>query len=190
MTLGRGNSVCRRQVLRLGVAGGLAAATGVIGLPKESRAALSRTQERHLSFHNIHTGERREVVYAIGSRYLPHGLAQLDQMLRDWRTDEACEMAPELMDTLWLLRQRLGSNQPFHLISGYRSPATNASLAAASDGVASNSYHMRGMAVDISLPDVRLRRLRTAALDLGAGGVGFYPRSGFVHVDVGPQRHW
>lgn len=181
----KGGLFSRRHVVTMA---GAAAACAV--LPTVARASLGKSQERHLSFRNLHTDELVDVRYFMGGHYEPDGLSQLNQALRDWRTDEVMEMDTGLLDTLWLLRQRLGSRQPFHLISGYRSPNTNAKLAARSGGVAKKSYHMRGMAADIALPDVRLATLRDEALALGAGGVGYYAKSGFVHVDVGPVRRW
>lgn len=159
-------------------------------LPTAARAALFKAKERHLSFRNLHTDETVDVRYFRGGHYEPKGLSDLNRALRDWRTGDVMDMDTGLLDTLWLLRQRLGTRQPFHLISGYRSPKTNAALAKTSNGVAKKSYHMRGMAADVALPDVRLATLRDEALDLGAGGVGYYAKSGFVHVDVGPVRHW
>lgn len=184
-----GDVVTRRGLLRLGGAAALVSATGVF-LPHDAMAAVYKAKERVVGLRNIHTGEEAEVVYAHGTSYSYAALRQLNHVMRDWRTDEIKHMDPRLIDTLWLLSQHLGSKKPFELISGYRSPKTNAMLASRSDGVASKSYHMRGMAADIALPDVSLGRLRRSALDMKAGGVGYYPRDGFVHVDVGPVRHW
>jgi len=179
----------RRRLLTGGLTAG-AAALALTGLPAGASAALFKVKERHLSFRNLHTDEILDVRYYIGGRYEESGLRQLNHALRDWRTGEVAEMDTRLLDTLWLLRQRLGSRRPFDLISGYRSPKTNAMLAGKSSGVAKKSYHMRAMAVDVALPDVRLANLRDEALDMAAGGVGYYARSGFVHVDVGPVRRW
>jgi uncharacterized protein YcbK (DUF882 family) len=111
-------------------------------------------------------------------------------VLRDFRTDESHPIDRRLLDLLHNLSQRVGTRAPFQVISGYRSPATNAMLRAESSGVASRSLHMQGMAIDIALQDVALADLRQAALDLQSGGVGYYPTSGFVHVDVGRVRRW
>jgi len=145
---------------------------------------------RELSFHSIHTDETVTAVYRQDGRLLPEGLAQLDYILRDYRTGEVRPIAPALLDLVHELKQALDYRQPIGVISGYRSPATNAMLAARSKGVAKNSYHLRGMAVDIRMPGRRLAELRDAALRLRRGGVGYYPDSDFVHVDVGPVRSW
>jgi uncharacterized protein YcbK (DUF882 family) len=146
--------------------------------------------ERKLSFLNIHTGERVGTVYWQNGRYLPEGLAEIDWVLRDFRTDDVKAIDTRLLDLLHAVRNRLGRNGALHVISGYRSPATNAMLAARSNGVAKNSYHMRGMAIDIRVPGCSLTALRDCGLDLARGGVGFYPKSNFVHLDTGPVRSW
>jgi uncharacterized protein YcbK (DUF882 family) len=145
---------------------------------------------RELSLHSVRTGETLSAVYRENGRLLPNGLAQLDYILRDYRTGEVRPIAPGLLDLLHELKQALHYRQPIEVISGYRSPATNAMLAARSKGVSKNSYHLRGMAVDIRMPGRPLVELRDAALRLRRGGVGYYPNSGFVHVDVGPVRSW
>jgi uncharacterized protein YcbK (DUF882 family) len=111
-------------------------------------------------------------------------------VLRDHRTGEVKAIDPDLLHLLYALKRKLHTRQAFHVISGYRSPATNAKLRQRSTGVARKSFHTRGMAVDIALPECDLRDLHRAALDLGAGGVGYYPRPGFIHVDTGPVRRW
>jgi uncharacterized protein YcbK (DUF882 family) len=111
-------------------------------------------------------------------------------VLRDHRTDEVAEMDPRLLDLLFNLQGKLGASTPFHVISGYRSPRSNAMLVAKGGGVAKKSLHMQGKAIDIRLPGRELADLRKAALGLKAGGVGYYPKSDFVHVDVGRVRHW
>jgi len=110
--------------------------------------------------------------------------------MRDFRTGDTIGMDVGLMDILYRLRTALDSSQPFEIISAYRSPKTNAYLAARSSGVAKHSYHTKGMAIDIRLPGRQLRDVRRAALDLRLGGVGYYPRSNFVHVDTGRVRFW
>lgn len=179
----------RRGILRLGAA---AAATGLVSLsaPSDAFAAVYKAKERVVAFRNINTGESLEVLYAKGDSYRFDAMQKVSLLMRDRRTDETTHMDPRLIDTLWMLGQKLGTNKPFDIICGYRSPQSNSSMAARSDGVASNSYHVRGMAADIALPNVSLGRLRRVAMDLKAGGVGYYPRDGFVHIDVGPVRHW
>ena len=166
-----------------------ALAVGAVGA-RNALAAAPLRPDRTLAFRNLHTDERVEVAYVRRGRHDADGLATLNRVLRDWRTGDVAEMDVALFDLLWRLHRDVGSSKPFDLISGYRSPKTNAMLADQSSGVSRKSYHTRAMAVDIALPDVRLASLRRTALGLAAGGVGYYPKSGFVHVDVGPVRHW
>lgn len=145
---------------------------------------------RTLDFLHTHTGERLGLEYFSGGRYLPAALAALDRLLRDFRTGEIRPIDPPLFDLLHQLRERTGARSPFQIISGYRSPVTNAALRQRSTGVASGSLHMLGKAIDIRVQDVPLARLRDAAIDLRLGGVGYYPGSNFVHVDTGRVRRW
>jgi uncharacterized protein YcbK (DUF882 family) len=177
----------RREALRLGggaLLAGVAAPTlgwaGVSGALEPRRAIL----------HNLHTGDTFNDVYFEGGRYVPQALAEAMRVLRDWRTGEEHVMEPGLFDALHAISTKLDSRQPFQIISGYRSPKTNAALHAKSSGVASNSQHTLGKAVDVRLQGVDLRNLQKAALATAAGGVGFYPTSNFVHVDVGRVRQW
>ncbi|WP_414708363.1 YcbK family protein [Ramlibacter sp.] len=146
---------------------------------------------RSLAFDHTHTGEKLSIVYAVGERYLPEALQALNHFLRDHYTGDVGVIEPQLFDVLHRLRSALGANQSFQVISGYRCPATNASLKATrGGGVAKRSLHMDGKAIDIRLPGVQLADLRDAALSLKAGGVGFYQREQFVHVDTGRVRTW
>lgn len=155
-------------------------------------AAWAALPERRLLFRNAHNGERADVCYYSGGRLRASGIAELNHFLRDWRTGDVARMDTELFDTLVQLQAATGADKRayFTLISGYRSPRTNARLHQGSDGVASKSQHMRGKAVDIRLNNVRLQNVQKAALSLRAGGVGYYPQDGFVHVDTGPVRRW
>ena len=143
-----------------------------------------------LAFTNTHTGEHLDLVYQEGGRYLDDALAAIDHLLRDHRTGDVMPIDRALLDTLASLRRRLGTTEPFHVISGYRSPATNAKLAAASGGVARNSMHLQGRAIDIRVPDRSLELVHGAALAMNAGGVGYYRSSNFVHLDTGRVRSW
>jgi len=145
---------------------------------------------RQLKFLNTHTGERVQATYWDGRAYRPQALREIDRVLRDHRNGEVAAIDRRLLDLLVVLHQQLGSTAAYHVISGYRSPATNAMLAARSRGVAKRSLHVDGMAIDVRLPDRTLADLRSAALALKAGGVGYYPRSDFVHIDVGRPRSW
>lgn len=176
----------RRHFLKLGAA--TAACAGF--MPGAAYAARLGTVERKLGFHNLHTGERLSVAYFSDGAYRPKALADINVILRDWRTGDIKDMDVRLLDVLWELQQRLGSTKPYDVISGYRSPKTNATLASTSSGVAKKSLHMEGMAIDIALPDKKLSIVRQTAMDMQRGGVGYYPKSGFVHVDVGKVRSW
>ena len=147
-------------------------------------------QPRALAFQNLHTGEKLSTVYWADGRYLPDAMRNINWLLRDFRTDEVHIMDPQLVDLLADLRARLHTNEPFYVFSGYRSPRTNAMLAAFTDGVAHNSMHLQGKAIDLCLPGRSLQRVHAAAVSLKRGGVGYYPQSGFVHVDTGRVRYW
>jgi uncharacterized protein YcbK (DUF882 family) len=155
-----------------------------------ARTGAASHAPRWLKLHNIHTQEKLEAVYFEKGEYVPDAVQALDRVLRDYRTGDVYSMHPELFDTLSALHQKTGSTSHFQVISGYRSPKTNAMLHERSGQVAKRSLHMDGKAMDVYLEDVALDRLRAAALDLGRGGVGYYPVSNFVHVDVGPVRRW
>lgn len=148
------------------------------------------TAQRWLKLHNIHTQEKLEAVYFEKGEYVPDAVQALDKVLRDFRTGDVHPMNPRLFDTLADLARKTETKDHFQVISGYRSPKTNAMLNERSGQVAKRSLHMDGKAIDIYLEDVALDRVRAAALDLGRGGVGYYPTSNFVHVDVGPVRRW
>ncbi len=148
------------------------------------------TQARLAHVHNLHTGESLRAVYYENGRYVPDAMSELMKVLRDWRNGEEHLMDPRLFDVMHALRGKLETNEPFQVISGYRSPETNAAMHERSHQVASNSQHTQGRASDVRIEGVELSRLHGAALDLAAGGVGYYPVSNFVHVDVGPVRQW
>jgi uncharacterized protein YcbK (DUF882 family) len=181
----------RRAFLGLGVA---TAATALV--PSRAQAAgrpAARAPERVLSFFNTHTGERVRAAYCCGGKYQPQALEQLNYIMRDFRANAEKPIDPRVYDLLHELGGTLETDAPFHIISGYRSPHTNALLrerGGASTGVASHSLHMVGQAIDIRVPGVRLEHLRNAAKALKIGGVGFYPDLNFVHVDVGRVRYW
>ena len=168
------------------------AAAGV-ALPFAQRvmASASLPPARSLAFNNLHTGEKMALVYAEGERYVPEALIRLNHLLRDHYSGEVGVIDPPLFDLLFRVKQALGTAKPFEVISGYRAPATNATLQrTGGGGVATQSLHMEGRAIDIRLAGVPLTELRDAALALRAGGVGFYARDGFVHVDTGRVRSW
>ncbi len=179
-------SLNRRRALKVGAAAALTA------VPLPVLAHNPRPgDERALSFYNLHTGERLREVYWARGGYVQPALRRINRILRDFRTDDVVAMDTRLLELLHEVRRRLGSDQPFHVVSGYRSPKTNAMLVRQSNGgVAKNSFHTRGMAVDLFLPGERLSTLRRVAVAMKRGGVGYYPELNFVHVDVGPVRYW
>lgn len=177
----------RRRLVLAGLA------TAPFALPAPARASLgSDGAPRVLRFSHLHTGERLEVAYFDGGRYLPDALGAVNRLLRDFRSGEVGAIDPALLDLLHRLRTSTGSAQPYEIVSGFRSGATNEMLRARSlrSGVASASLHLTGRAIDIRVADVPLAALRDAALGLAEGGVGYYPGSNFVHVDTGRVRRW
>jgi uncharacterized protein YcbK (DUF882 family) len=178
---------CRRSVLKFG-----AAATTLLSPVAAFAKALPgpETPERWLSLENTHTGEKLKTVFWQEGKYLEDSLKDLNHILRDHRQDEVMAIDKKLLDLLFALNGKLETKAPFQIISGYRSPKTNAMLASRSGGVARKSYHMKGMAMDLRLQDTSLMDVKKAALALRGGGVGYYPSSNFVHVDVGPVRDW
>ena len=150
-------------------------------------------EQFRLKMHHLHTGESINVVYRIGNTYLPDGLAKLNHFLRDHRTNDEAAYDPKEFDLLHTLMAKLGrSESEIDIVCGYRTPQSNSYLRtrAANTGVAQNSQHILSKAIDIRIPGVATARLRDMALSLGLGGVGYYPVSQFVHVDVGPVRRW
>ncbi|SQH76914.1 conserved hypothetical protein [Shewanella benthica] len=169
---------------------GLSGAAIFSMVPSKVYASRSTKGVRSLALHNLHTGERGQGSYWVDGNYQSEILSDFSHILRDHRRNESAPMDKRLYDLLFKLQESLNIEQEFNVISGYRSPKTNAMLAAKSGAVAKKSYHMKGMAMDIALEDVKLSDLRDAAIELKLGGVGYYPRSGFIHVDTGPVRTW
>ena len=177
----------RRRVLQWGAVGLFSAA-----IPGRGFAGVREfwSPEKSLSFYNTHTGEELEVVYWSRGEYKKQALADIDHILRDHRTDQVKAIDIRLLDLAHALGERLGDQGPFHIISGYRSPKTNALLRAGGNGVATKSLHLQGKALDIRLPNTDLPVLHRVAVDLKGGGVGYYPGPNFVHIDVGQVRYW
>jgi len=175
----------RRRFLALA---SVALAAPMLALARRSQA--SAAQPRALAFDHTHTGERLSITYALGDHYFPGALQALNRFLRDFRTGATHAIDPRLLDQLHLLGQVTRSTAPFQVISAYRSPATNQMLRNRSRGIASQSLHLQGQAIDIRLADVALGELRDAALSLRAGGVGYYRGPDFVHLDTGRVRRW
>ncbi|MBC8412447.1 DUF882 domain-containing protein [bacterium] len=180
----------RRGFIRLGL---IAAASAIIS-PHEAVASLGTKKAaagaRDLLIHNLHTEEHIHTTYYRDGRYLKDSMGQLNHIFRDHYNGRVRRIDPRLMDLLFAIKQRLGADQPFELISGYRSPKTNENLRSKNKKVAKKSMHVYGKAADIRLPGVSLKDLRRAAYEIQGGGVGYYPKSNFVHVDVGRVRFW
>ena len=171
----------RRAFLQRSSAALLAAPAAVLARPSGCRS---------LAFVHTHTGETLSCMYFADGRYDPATLARVNHFLRDFRTGEVHPIDPGVLDILFALRTRADRDDPFHVISGYRSPRTNALLRSHSEGVAAHSLHMEGRAIDVRLPGFPTRRLREIALGMRRGGVGYYAASDFVHLDTGRVRFW
>jgi len=167
---------------------GVAAAVTTVGLITPA-PAISYAP-RSISLYNTHTGEWLRTVYWADGHYIRDAVRDINWILRDHHTDEMRPMDAGVLDVLGMLREQLDTPDPFLVVSGYRSPTTNMRLYLRGEGVAKHSYHIKGMAVDLRSERRSLEQVREAALSLQCGGVGYYPRSGFVHVDCGPIRRW
>ena len=174
----------RRRFLRntLLLAGGLVSAPAI--------ATTRRTGERRIELHNLHTNERDKILFWSGGEYQEGGLRDLNHLLRDHRTGDVYKMDTALIDFVYDLDTQLGGHNRLEIISGYRSPKTNNALRSKSGGVAKRSFHMKGQAIDLRVPGVALTELKHTALNMKRGGFGFYPKSGFVHIDTGRVRSW
>lgn len=181
--------VHRRQFLQWGAALTIASA-----LPAPAWAATGRKQrqpaERVLSLYNTHTGESLNTVYWLEGQYLPESLNNINYLMRDHRNGEVKDIDARLLELLYQISQRVESQQPINIISAYRSETTNAMLAEHDQRVAKHSLHIQGMAVDLRIPYRDLGYLKQAAMSLRTGGVGYYPNSNFLHIDVGTVRYW
>jgi uncharacterized protein YcbK (DUF882 family) len=179
----------RRMTTRRAVLAGAGAAAMTAAMPA-AMPAIAATRPDRLSLHNLHTDETLDVVFRSGNDYDRQALAALDQILRDWRQDEILPIDPQLYDMMAAIAARIGQPPRYGIISGYRSPKTNEMLRRNGGGAAKRSLHMVGQAIDLRLEGTGLTTLRQAAIELGQGGVGFYSRSGFVHIDTGDVRSW
>ncbi len=179
------NLVRRRDLLKFGAAAGITA----IAAPAWAQN-FDIWEPRWAVLDNLHTGERFRAVYYANGSYLPDALAEATRVMRDWRTGDQHFIDPTLFDALHAIGGRLETRKPFQIISGYRSPKTNAMLNRRSNGVAEHSQHTIGKAIDLRIEGVELSNLRAAATAISAGGVGYYPVSNFVHVDTGRVRQW
>jgi uncharacterized protein YcbK (DUF882 family) len=189
----------RQQLSRRTFLGLTAAATAATLVPARAFASglasssAGLAPERSLSFFHTHTNERLTTAYCCAGDYVLSALGEINLLLRDFRVNAVKPIDPQLLDLLFALNGRLGCDQPFHVISGYRTPETNAMLqerGGSHSGVATHSLHIEGKAIDIRVPGIKLEHLRDTAAALQLGGVGYYPGSDFVHVDTGRIRHW
>lgn len=176
-------------MLRNGQYVGLAALVLIFGCNSLQNAAANG-DTRTLTFHHTHTNEDLTITYKRDGRYDEEALKKINWVMRDWRRNEAVRMDPQVLDAVWELYREVGATKPIEIICGYRAPATNDMLRRRSSGVARFSQHTLGKAIDLHIPGVSLEAQREAAMRLQRGGVGYYPSSTFIHVDVGSIRHW
>ena len=182
------NTLDRRDMLKLGLAGTLGALVPL--MPSKNSYASSNFQSWKMSFRHAHTGEKFSGVYRVGDKYLPEAFDHINHVMRDFRTGDVFPLDPRVIDLVNIIHEKTGSTEPLEILSGYRSPKTNNMLRGRSSGVASKSLHMYGQAIDFRLAGYKTKEIRNIAKSLRAGGVGFYPRSNFVHVDTGRVRSW
>ena len=180
-------STTRRAFLKIGAS---AILTGVFTHPALAVVSPEAHERRVLSFYNIHTGEAIRACYRADGRLVRAAIKRINFILRDYRTGEIKPVDPKLLDLLHRISTAVDPHAPISIISGYRSPQTNAALRKITTGVARNSLHMEGRAIDIRIPGYRTSALRRLAVQLKAGGVGYYPKSDFIHLDTGPVKTW
>lgn len=176
-----------RRMVTTGLLAGSMAATGLIASPALARG---KGNFRALTLVNHRTAEKLNSVYWVEGEYIPEALEAFNYILRDWRENLTIQIDPKVIDIMAATHNLLDTSEPFQVVSGYRSPKTNAMLRSRSRGVARNSYHTRGMAIDLTLDGRSVSQMASAARSLAAGGVGRYSRSKFAHVDSGPVRDW
>ena len=165
-------------------------AAPTLSIPALAKTAQPATGERVLRLYNTHTGEKLKSTFWAEGEFIPDAMKDINKVLRDHRNNKIAQMDPELLLLLTQLNDKLDNGRELHIISGYRSPESNAKLHAASGGVARRSLHMDAKAIDIRLPGKDLKMLHKAAMSLKGGGVGYYASSQFVHMDTGRVRYW
>jgi len=165
-------------------------AAPTLSLPALAKTAQAASGERSLRLYNTHTGEKLRSVFWAEGEFIPDAMKDINKVLRDHRNNKVAQIDPALLLLLTQLNDKLDNQRELHIISGYRSPESNAKLHAASDGVAKRSLHMDAKAIDIRLPGKDLKMLHRAAMSLKGGGVGYYADSQFVHMDTGRVRYW
>lgn len=185
----------RRSFLGIGAASLCGLMVPALATPASAanfKSGVIENGARRLAFRNTHTGESFSGVYRVGDKYLPDAFKQINMVLRDFRTDQVYPMDPRVIDIIYSVHRMTGQNKPFDIISGYRSPKTNNMLRGRSrrSGVAKKSLHMQGKAIDLRMEDFSSKRLSDLAASIRAGGVGYYSKSNFVHMDSGDVRTW
>ncbi len=178
----------RRKFLKMGASVLLAALSPPV--PSFAFEGISQYERNTLSFFNTHTKEALRTSYRSHGKLIPNSLDRINYILRDHRTGEIRSIDVALLDLLHDIVWKIDPYAPIHIISGYRSPRTNEALRRVTSGVARNSFHLKGRAIDIRIPGCRTRELRQMAVDCNVGGVGYYAKSDFVHLDTGPIRIW
>lgn len=178
-------TISRRSFLRYTLG-----ATAAVAMPASYAGIARGSVVKNIKLHNLHTEEKIALSYFERGEYVTEALHDISYLLRDHRTGDILAMDTGLIDLLYDLKSVLGTQKPLQVISGYRSPKTNAALHKKSSGVASKSLHMQGKAIDVRIEGIDTRDIQAAALSLARGGVGYYPRSNFVHIDTGRVRSW
>jgi len=185
-------NISRRNFLGLGamVAGGAVIASSTPCYASIIARGHDFNGARRISFRNSHTGEIFAGVYRVGDKYLPDAFDKINIVMRDFRSNELFPIDPRVIDIIYSVHQMTQQSEPYEILSGYRHPKTNKNLRSNGEGVAKNSLHMTGQAVDLRLPGFDTRQIRNFAVSLKAGGVGYYSKSNFVHMDSGDVRTW
>jgi len=169
---------------------GLGLGLGAMAFGSAPVMAAVKAPERRLRLANAHTWEKLDIVYWADGDYIPEALSEISHLMRDHRANRAKAMDVKLIDQLYVLVSALETKERVHILSGYRTPETNAKLRRNSSGVAKYSLHMEARAMDINIPTIRSKAIQQAAIGMKAGGVGHYPGPGFVHIDTGAVRAW
>lgn len=182
----------RREIMKAGLTGMIAAPllTSMSAPAMAAKLPMPEEGAFKINFRNVHTGESFNGVYRVGDRYMPDAFEKINYVLRDFRSNEIFPIDPRTIDILYMIHSKSGAKHNFEILSGYRCPKTNEMLRRRSEGVAQNSFHLTGQAIDIRLPYFRMSKVNHIAQGLRAGGVGYYKKSNFVHIDTGKVRFW
>ncbi|MGE0151143.1 MAG: DUF882 domain-containing protein [Reyranellaceae bacterium] len=186
----KGSTLGRRAFLSFSAAATVALSSSSLLAAPAVAGKATAAGTRTFSFVNLNTTESGKLLYWENGQYIDQALQDISQALRDPHNGQVHQISPQLLDLVVGLQRKLNTANSVHIVSAFRSQETNDEMAAKSRGVAKRSYHLDGMAIDLRVPGRGLNQVRGAALQLAGGGVGYYPRSNFVHVDVGPVRRW